>query len=242
MALLAPGSQAAADTSDDGGVWDRLANCESSGNWAANTGNGFYGGLQFYPPTWDAYGGRKYADRPDLATRGQQITVAQKVRVAQGWEAWPACSRKLGLGPGDIGTDGGEPGGAPHADGSGGGTGSGGGGQGGGGASGSGSAGGTGSGGGSGGNGAGGTPSGSPDTDDNEPVRSGGGASGPGHDSASGGSVHVVESGDTLSDIAFEHDVPGGWTDLYEQNHETVGDNPHLIKPGMRLWLPVGKG
>ena len=78
-------------------TWDRLAQCESSGNWHINTGNGFYGGLQFTQQTWDGFGGARYAPRADLATRAAQITVAERVLHVQGWGAWPACSAQLGL-------------------------------------------------------------------------------------------------------------------------------------------------
>jgi resuscitation-promoting factor RpfB len=82
----------------DGAVWDALAQCESGGNWAINTGNGYYGGLQFNVSTWNANGGAQYAARPDLATREQQIAIATLVRDRRGgYGAWPACSRKLGL-------------------------------------------------------------------------------------------------------------------------------------------------
>jgi hypothetical protein len=76
--------------------WDRLARCESTSNWDANTGNGFKGGLQFTDSTWRAYGGKKYAHSANQASREQQIEVAKKVQQSQGWEAWPSCSRKLG--------------------------------------------------------------------------------------------------------------------------------------------------
>jgi hypothetical protein len=75
-------------------TWDTLAQCESSGNWSINTGNGFSGGLQFTPSTWKAFGG---TGAPENATREQQIAVAEKVQAAQGWNAWPSCARKLGL-------------------------------------------------------------------------------------------------------------------------------------------------
>lgn len=81
----------------DGATWDRLAQCESSGNWAINTGNGYYGGVQFSASTWAAFGGTEYAPRADLATREQQIAVAEATQATQGWGAWPACSAKLGL-------------------------------------------------------------------------------------------------------------------------------------------------
>jgi hypothetical protein len=78
-------------------VWDRVAACESSNNWHINTGNGYYGGLQFTASTWAAYGGKAYASRADLATKAQQIAVARKVLKSQGPGAWPACSIKAGL-------------------------------------------------------------------------------------------------------------------------------------------------
>jgi resuscitation-promoting factor RpfB len=82
----------------DGEVWDRLAGCESGGNWAINTGNGYYGGVQFDAGTWRSNGGTAYAPLPNQATREQQIAIATKVRDARGgYSAWPACSKKLGL-------------------------------------------------------------------------------------------------------------------------------------------------
>ena len=87
------GSAAAADPA----TWDALAECESSGNWSINTGNGYYGGLQFSASTWMAFGGGAHASRADLATREEQIAVAEKTLAVQGWGAWPACSAKLGL-------------------------------------------------------------------------------------------------------------------------------------------------
>lgn len=85
-------------------TWDKVAECESGGNWSINTGNGFYGGLQFTNQTWAAYGGIAFASRADLATKQQQITVAERV-LENGWNgnapqgpgAWPVCSVKAGL-------------------------------------------------------------------------------------------------------------------------------------------------
>ncbi|MFJ6866078.1 transglycosylase family protein [Streptomyces termitum] len=77
--------------------WGCVAECESSGRWDANTGNGYYGGLQFWQQTWVEFGGLKYARRADLATRQQQITVAEDVLRVQGWGAWPVCSKRYGL-------------------------------------------------------------------------------------------------------------------------------------------------
>jgi Transglycosylase-like domain len=75
--------------------WDAVAACESGGNWSINTGNGYYGGLQFNLSTWAAYGGAAYAARPDLASREQQIAVAEKVLAKQGAGAWPTCGKAL---------------------------------------------------------------------------------------------------------------------------------------------------
>jgi uncharacterized protein YabE (DUF348 family) len=82
----------------DGAVWDQLAHCEATGNWAINTGNGYYGGLQFNKSTWDAYGGDQYAAYPHEASREQQIAIATKVRDSRGgYGAWPHCASQLGL-------------------------------------------------------------------------------------------------------------------------------------------------
>lgn len=78
----------------DGSVWDRLAMCEATGNWAINTGNGFYGGLQFTLSSWQAVGG---TGLPSDASREEQIARGIKLQAIQGWGAWPACSAKLGL-------------------------------------------------------------------------------------------------------------------------------------------------
>jgi uncharacterized protein YabE (DUF348 family) len=88
---------ASAPAAASGGVWDRLAQCESGGNWSINTGNGFSGGLQFTKSTWLAFGGGKYAPVAHQATREQQIDIAKKVQAGQGWGAWPACTSKLGI-------------------------------------------------------------------------------------------------------------------------------------------------
>jgi uncharacterized protein YabE (DUF348 family) len=95
--VIRVGTKQVARTNYAGGstVWDRLAQCESGGNWAANTGNGYYGGLQFNVGTWRSYGGSGY---PNQASRATQIAIATKVRDASGgYGAWPACAAKLGL-------------------------------------------------------------------------------------------------------------------------------------------------
>src|SRR5690606_8861796 len=86
VAIAAPAS--AAD-------WDLLAQCESSGNWSINTGNGYYGGLQFSQSTWEAFGGTQYAPNAAQASREQQIAIAEKVLAAQGPNAWPGCTAKV---------------------------------------------------------------------------------------------------------------------------------------------------
>jgi resuscitation-promoting factor RpfA len=92
LVAVAPAANAAPDS-----AWDKLAQCESTGNWAINTGNGFSGGLQFTPSTWRAFGGAAFAPAAHQATREQQIVVAEKVLQGQGWGAWPSCSKKMGL-------------------------------------------------------------------------------------------------------------------------------------------------
>lgn len=98
-AVIARGKKesASAPAVAGGSVWDSLAQCESGGDWSINTGNGFYGGLQFTASTWAAYGGTEYAPTANLATREQQIAVASKVQQGQGWGAWPACTASLGI-------------------------------------------------------------------------------------------------------------------------------------------------
>jgi nucleoid-associated protein YgaU len=75
-------------------TWDKIAQCESSGNWHINTGNGYYGGLQFSLSTWHAFGG---SGNPASASKSTQIRIAERVLASQGWGAWPACSARLGL-------------------------------------------------------------------------------------------------------------------------------------------------
>lgn len=79
------------------GIWDRLAACESSGNWASRSNPIYKGGVQMDATFWARYGGLAYAPRPDLATRAQQIQVAERGLAVQGWQAWPVCSRVIGM-------------------------------------------------------------------------------------------------------------------------------------------------
>ena len=78
---------------NDPATWDRLAQCEASGNWSTNTGNGYYGGLQFSLTTWQSYGGTGY---PHHASKATQISIGKRVQAGQGWGAWPGCARRLG--------------------------------------------------------------------------------------------------------------------------------------------------
>ncbi|MGX9883429.1 transglycosylase family protein [Streptomyces sp. NPDC002276] len=89
--LMAAGNASAATASE----WDTVASCESGGNWSINTGNGYYGGLQFSASTWAAYGGTAYASTANQASKSQQIAVAEKVLAAQGKGAWPTCGTGL---------------------------------------------------------------------------------------------------------------------------------------------------
>ncbi|MEV6399724.1 transglycosylase family protein [Streptomyces sp. NPDC051907] len=86
-------------------VWEKVAACESTSNWRINTGNGYFGGLQFSQSTWEAYGGRQFAPRADLASKDQQIAIAEKVLKGQGPKAWPHCSTKAGLARGGDAPD-----------------------------------------------------------------------------------------------------------------------------------------
>jgi murein DD-endopeptidase MepM/ murein hydrolase activator NlpD len=93
LPFIGTGAAQAADLD----TWNKVAACESSSRWHVNTGNGYYGGLQFAQSTWEAYGGPRYAARADLATKDQQIAVAEKVLDGQGPGAWPVCSARAGL-------------------------------------------------------------------------------------------------------------------------------------------------
>ncbi|MFJ8696365.1 transglycosylase family protein [Streptomyces roseolilacinus] len=91
VAVAAPLMGATSANAATAAEWDRVAQCESGGNWSINTGNGYYGGLQFSASTWAAYGGTKYASTADQAGKAQQIEIAEKVLAGQGKGAWPVC-------------------------------------------------------------------------------------------------------------------------------------------------------
>ncbi len=97
-ALLRVGAKPGTEVPEvsNGSTWDAISRCEAGGNWAINTGNGYYGGVQFDQGTWERNGGLRYAPRADLATREEQIAIAEVTRASQGWGAWPACSGRAG--------------------------------------------------------------------------------------------------------------------------------------------------
>nr|WP_237535337.1 transglycosylase family protein [Streptomyces sp. SID3343] len=148
-AALVVGVAAPAHAASDQ-TWDLIADCESSGRWDLDTGNGYYGGLQILPSTWNEAGGQAYATRPDLATRDEQIVVAEQIQLMQGWDAWPQCARQIGL----I------------------------------------------------------------------------------------GAAYTVKPGDTLTSIARDLGVIGGWEALYAANRDAIGPDPDLLLPGTVLNVP----
>ncbi|MFJ3305088.1 transglycosylase family protein [Streptomyces sp. NPDC086549] len=186
--LVAAGTAGAADAA----TWNKVAACESSGDWSINTGNGYYGGLQFTQSTWEAYGGTKYAPRADLATREQQIAVAEKVLDGQGPGAWPVCSVRAGL------TRDGSAAGV-HTE------------------------------------SASTRPAKSP-TSPKTSVRDVQPQATP-QSRAGRAEMYTVVHGDTLSGIAEDQQVQGGWHGLYAANRTTIGSDPDLILPGQRLDL-----
>ncbi|WP_030869975.1 transglycosylase family protein [Streptomyces sp. NRRL S-37] len=207
--LMAAGSASAATASE----WDTVAQCESGGNWSINTGNGYYGGLQFSASTWAAYGGTQYASTADRASKAQQIEIAEKVLAGQGKGAWPVCGTGLS--------------GAAYS--------------------------------GSSANGSGSSQStGSTETRETgqkasrsaerpaaeqkteqkaEPKAEKKTVTTPtGEKVEKGDGEYKVVKGDTLSSIAAEHDVEGGWAELFELNDDIV-DDADLIYPGQQLHL-----
>ncbi|MFJ8004993.1 LysM peptidoglycan-binding domain-containing protein [Streptomyces fagopyri] len=202
--LAATGDAAAADS----GVWDRIAKCESGGNWHINTGNGYYGGLQFSAGTWRAYGGTAYASTADKASKGAQIAIASKVQNAQGWGAWPTCSARAGAyGSAPASSGAGSAGASAatkptHR------------------------------------SAAGSTSSSSaseaaPPKRRTAPARASGHTD---RDMSRGGhGDYTVRSGDTLSGIASRHATT--WREIYAANRAVIGGDPDLIVPGQRLDL-----
>ncbi|MFJ9952215.1 transglycosylase family protein [Kitasatospora sp. NPDC091207] len=208
-------------------TWDKVAQCESTGNWSINTGNGFYGGLQFTSSTWAAFGGTAYAARADLATKDQQIAIAEKVLASQGPGAWPVCSVQAGLTKGgtpaavDTATatkpaapkatpapaqtqapaaKPAAPAAAPKA-----------------------------------------TPA--PAAGDSAQQSQGGQnwqqyhRQAAGQDAGTKADDYTVVAGDWLSSIADKNNIQGGWERLYDLNRGSLTAGPHVIYPGQHLSL-----
>ncbi|AXK34532.1 LysM peptidoglycan-binding domain-containing protein [Streptomyces armeniacus] len=191
-------------------TWEKVAQCESTGDWSINTGNGYYGGLQFSQSTWESFGGTEYAATADQATKEQQIAIAEKVLAEQGPGAWPNCGPKAGLsqnsGDPDIDPSGqggqaqakpeakaepkAEPKSQPKAE----------------------------------------APAAGADKRDDAPA-----ADRSKRDAKP--TDYTVKSGDTLFKIAKSQGVAGGWERVYEGNREVIGDDPDLIYPDQRLSL-----
>ncbi|MEU2021713.1 transglycosylase family protein, partial [Streptomyces sp. NPDC016469] len=181
-------------------VWEKVAACESTGNWHINTGNGYFGGLQFTRSTWAAYGGTVYAARADLATRDQQIAIAEKVLEGQGPGAWPVCSGKAGLTRGGATPDV-----SPQSERT--------------------------------------ASVSTPKKPDRATLSSRRTQTERAAPAASPTTVpgkrdsYTVTPGDSLSGIASDQHLQGGWQRLYAANRRVVGDDPDLIFPGQRLSL-----
>ncbi|MEU4686628.1 transglycosylase family protein [Streptomyces xinghaiensis] len=208
-------------TAAGAGVWEKVARCESGGDWDINTGNGYYGGLQFSQSTWEAYGGTAHAPRADLATRAQQISVAEAVLAGQGPGAWPVCSRRAGLtrsGGGEAAAGAGREAGAGGSS--------------------------------RGGNAREGKSGrdGHQARDGKTAGSTAAPRSGPAAPAAPGGTgsggrrtaAYTVAAGDTLSAIAQRLGA-GDWKRLYAANRRTIGPDPDLILPGQRLVVPGGR-
>ncbi|MFE0904957.1 transglycosylase family protein [Streptomyces rochei] len=209
LPLVGTGTAQAADVE----TWEKVAACESTNDWDINTGNGYYGGLQFTQSTWEAFGGTRYAPRADLATKDQQIAIAEKVLDGQGPGAWPVCSQRAGLARGGAAPDI-RPASAPStgkSDGSGPAK-----------------------------SGSGKSESRKSPTRKSDPVQDVRPQTTP-QSRAGKAQMYTVVTGDTLSGIADAQQVRGGWHGLYETNRAEIGADPDLILPGQRLALRDGR-
>ena len=202
-ALFGPASPAQASSVN----WDAVAQCESGGNWSINTGNGFYGGLQFTRGTWRAYGGTKYASTANKASKSQQVRIAEKVLAGQGIGAWPVCGKKAGSSKHYNGTNtSGSKSSTSHKSSS---------------KSKSSHS----------------KSSHSKSTAHKAAKWSSTSHKVTRTTAVKpNGKTYVVRSGDTLSAIATRNHVKGGWHTLYQLNHATIS-NPNLIFPGDRITL-----
>ncbi|HET9383375.1 MAG TPA: transglycosylase family protein [Streptomyces sp.] len=194
--LVTSGTASAATTSE----WDAVAQCESGGDWSINTGNGYYGGLQFSASTWASYGGTQYAASADRASKAQQIEIAEKVLAGQGKGAWPVCGTGLSSTPNDGASASGGAAGEKKAD--------------------------------------------APDRSAEQPASRSQErpaakktvTTPTGKKVKRGDGEYKVVKGDSLSSIAEEYDVKGGWAKLFKLNEDIVQE-ADLIYPGQRLHL-----
>ena len=197
--LMAAGNASAATASE----WDAVAQCEAGGNWSINTGNGYYGGLQFSASTWAGYGGTKYAATADQATKAQQIEIGEKVLAGQGKGAWPVCGKGLSSAAYTRGGSSGDSGSSSQSQ------------Q---------------------------QSTESRETQqpasrsDERPAAKKTVTTPTGKKVKKGDGEYKVAKGDTLSTIAADHDVKGGWEKLFELNKDIVQD-ADLIYPGQQLHL-----
>ncbi|MZF85212.1 transglycosylase family protein [Streptomyces sp. SID5643] len=197
--LMAAGNASAATASE----WDAVAQCESGGNWSINTGNGYYGGLQFSASTWAGYGGTKYASTADQATKAQQIEIAEKVLAGQGKGAWPVCGKGLssagytgGGSADDSGSSSQSQQGTETRE----------------------------------------TQEQPASRSDERPAAKKTVTTPTGKKVKKGDGEYKVVKGDTLSSIAAEEKVKGGWEKLYQLNKDIITD-ANLIYPGQQLHL-----
>jgi LysM repeat protein len=203
--LMAAGNASAATASE----WDTVAQCESGGNWSINTGNGYYGGLQFSASTWAAYGGTQYAAQANQASKSQQIAVAEKVLASQGKGAWPVCGKGLSGASYSGGSAGSSSNGSDSSSGS----------------SSSSKSTSTRS-----------TTEQQASRSAERPAAKKTVTTPTGKKVKKGDGEYKVVKGDTLSSIAEAHDVKGGWAKLFELNKDIVED-ANLIYPGQQLHL-----
>ncbi|MFF3845572.1 transglycosylase family protein [Streptomyces sp. NPDC002328] len=203
--LMAAGNASAATASE----WDAVAQCESGGNWSINTGNGYYGGVQFSASTWAAYGGTQYASTADKASKSQQIQIAEKVLAGQGKGAWPVCGKGLsnasytggssgsGSGSSGSGSDSGSSDTSKRST----------------------------------------EKQGASRSAERPAAESKKTVTTPtGKKVKKGDGEYKVVAGDTLSSIAEKQKVAGGWAKLFELNKDIVQD-ANLIYPGQQLHL-----
>lgn len=203
-AVAAPIATAGTASAATGSEWDAVAQCEAGGNWSINTGNGYYGGLQFSSSTWSAYGGDQYAATADQASKAQQIEIGEKVLAGQGKGAWPNCGTGLSNAAYDGGGSEQPAEQAPQQQ-----------------------------------------AAPQPERKAEQPASRSQERTQPqqktvetptGKKVKKGDGEYKVKKDDTLSSIAEEHDVKGGWKKLFELNKDIV-DDADFIFPGQQLHL-----